>query len=77
MKIWYFLKNEGKFTTYIYKMEYFHKYYPFLEEVFIRKDWHKMAKIVINIFFLQFFTRIHVEYLKIHNLDARNQYQCF
>ena len=35
MKIWYFLKNEGKFTTYIHKMEYFHKYYPFLEEVFI------------------------------------------
>ena len=29
--------------------------------ILTRKDWHKIAKIVINIFFLQFFTRIHVE----------------
>ena len=43
----------------------------------IRKDWHKIAKIVINTFFLQFFTRIHVECLKFHNLDAESQYQCF
>ena len=45
--------------------------------IFSRKDWHKIAKIVINIFFLQFFTRIHVECLKFHNLDAESQYQCF
>ena len=45
--------------------------------MYIRKDWHKIVKIVINIFFLQFFTRIHMEYLKFHNLDAGNKYQCF
>ena len=45
--------------------------------IFSRKDWHKIAKIVINIFFLQFFTRIHVECLKFHNLDAESQYQRF
>ena len=43
----------------------------------IRKDYEKMAKIVIIIFFLQFFTGIHVEYLKFHNLDAGKTYQCF
>ena len=45
--------------------------------LWIRKDWHKTAKIVINKFFLQFFTRIHVECLKFHNLDAGSQYQGF
>ena len=42
-----------------------------------RKDYEKMAKIVIIIFFLQFFTGIHVEYFKFHNLDAGKTYQCF
>jgi len=49
----------------------------FNDFLYTRKDWHKIAKIVINIFFLQFFTGIHVECLKFHNLDAESQYQCF
>ena len=42
-----------------------------------RKDYELTANLVINMKSLQFFTRILVEYLKFHNSDAGNQYQCF
>ena len=39
-----------------------------------RKVYERTDKLVIIIFFHQFFTRIHVEYLKFHNSDAERIY---